>query len=97
STLGWANDPNNNGKKIKQMYNTWILTRLIKLQNDNIKNHNDISELKTAINTSSPMLAIIVKADLRPNQYKFHIGLKMYPGICETTNKWGKYFDYNPK
>lgn len=97
STLGRVNDPYNKGHKIRQMYDVWIETRLEQLRVFNSSKHKDMADLKKAINMSHPMLAMIVKADLRPNQYKFHIGLKMYPGINETTNKWGKYFDYNPK
>ena len=97
STLGRVNDPSNKGKKTRQMYDKWIESRLVKLRDFNVKQSNDKIDLSNAINNSSPMFAMIVKADLRPNKYKFHIGLKMYPGISETTNKWGKYFDYNPK
>jgi hypothetical protein len=98
-SLKKVNNPFGIGK-VKQMYDRWIIDRINKLQSPFLLNNTKrqlvaASQSHNILDTS--LFAMIVKADLRRNHYKFYIGAKSFPGINENSvnllDKWGSPFE----
>jgi RHS repeat-associated protein len=103
SRLGYVKNPVKGAlpAKIRQMHDVWIADRIDSFikYNDyrytliNMLSPQSIQDLRNTMDTPNPdLLAMIVKADLRPGKYTFHVGMKDYPGI-NRINHWKSPFE----
>jgi RHS repeat-associated protein len=103
SKLGYVQNPVKGTlpAKIRQMHDVWIKDRVKNFTSFNYQKYSlinmlppkSIDDLKKTMDTLFPdLLAMIVKADLRPGKYTFHVGMKDYPGINKF-NHWKYPFE----